>query len=587
MRILIAITHTGRIGASAWAGELMTSSPAVAKVPSASIEDQTMASTNSAVAGFPRRRATIGAAISLLLLACSSDPISPGGTDTPPPPPPPASLPVSPAVVSASPAALPAGSGSFINGLAPVAWVSMAPGTDTAAASVVITPQGGGAEVEVQAADGGFDPVPVPASGGDTLLIAIKHHSGPTALGYATVPLESRPIIIRTSPPKGKTDVPLNAVIVVIFSEPMDSASLSQAVTLTWSGGQVPATVRPAPVFGNPGLAAEVTPATPLLPGTSYELQVDTVATSALGATLDSTVRVEFTTDTTPTDTLPPPVDTLPPPTLAAPTVDIMESLLGDTVPVGWIRLLVDIESKWLRAVTYEWVYPGTSQDPTRFLSHFGSAAELVFDFGGVHVHNLHPATTPPGPGPSALAITATLTFERVGADTISLTVVEPDSVPWLVVNSFTVLEVQYSAEPGYWYYAPQLEVTDTSVLGGTRIVGFEMVSIPGIPSPLPKSWYVGGQPAVGTPLQLFPEIYGDFPLTFDAFDGHRSTGGEAEARLIIRDGSGHYHGQPLRATITPGEFPGTYTGGCWIWQWQGVWRVNPSCPETVRQRSP
>ena len=144
-----------------------------------------------------------------------------------------------------------------------------------------------------------------------------------------------------------------------------------------------------------------------------------------------------------------------------------------------------------------------------------------------------------------------------------------------------------FTTESNQWYYAPQLEITDTSVLGGSRVVGFDLILIPGLASPFPKSWYVGVQPTPGESRQLFPEIYSDYPLTFFASDGHRSTGGEAVARLIVRDGSGRYHAQPLRATITPGGFPGTYTGGCGAWQGPGVYAVYPWCPGTVRQRSP
>jgi len=457
---------------------------------------------------------------------------------------------------------------------------SMAPGTDTAAASVVITPQGGGAEVEVQAADGGFDPVPVPASGGDTLLITIKRHSGESVPGYAQVPLASRPIIVRTSPPKGKTDVPLNAVIVLIFSEPMDSASLSTGVRLRWSGGEVLATVRPAPVFGNPGLAAEVIPTDDLLPATVYTITVDSTATSALGAHLAEPVSATFTTSTV---TEPPPP---PPPTETAPTVSIVESMLGDSVPIGWIRLLIDVESSAaLTSLRYDMVYPGTSRERDPMISTFST--DLRSRIEGTRRHNRNPVNPPITPGEEHVAVTVTDDAGREGADTVTLVFVDPDTVSWLMVNSFTVLEIQYPGEPDYWYYAPQLEVTDTSVLGGSRVVGFRMSTIPGLPSPFPDSWYRGAQPADGAARQLFREIYGDFPLSFFAGDGHRSTGGTAEARLLVLDGGGHYHMQAITATVMPGEFPNTYTGGCGWWEAQGVYEVFSWCPVTVRQRSP
>jgi len=525
--------------------------------------------------GLLSRPATGGSVAALLLLACTADPTAPGGADTPPPPPPPASLPVSPAVVSASPAALPAGTGSFVNGLAPVAWVSMAPGTDTAAASVVITPQGGGAEVEVQAADGGFDPVPVPASGGGTRLIAIKHHSGPTALGYATVPLESRPIIIRTSPPKGKTDVPLNAVIVVIFSEPMDSASLSTAVTLRWSGGQVPATVRPAPVFGNPGLAAEVTPATPLLPATTYALEVDTAATSALGATLDSTVRVEFTTDTTPTDTLPPPVDTLPPPPTSgdttAPVVTILSPLSGDTVPRRLLPMLVQVdEDQGMSCLSFSVL--GTQSPWGTYDACWSSPTSLM---GRVHAYMIVPD---PAAGTYTLQVSARDAAGNVGTSApVVVTAVDPDTTPRIIVRSFEVIEFQDSTAPGLpWDYVPKLTVAEQPGGTGLEIVSIETLTTSG-------SATMGGGPlwarslkvSPGADLALFLDLYGDYEIVIQ---GGARASGPWRMRLTYRDAvTHHYYATTIEGAIVPGpSSPASYSGGC------GHWSESRIIPESV-----
>jgi hypothetical protein len=238
------------------------------------------------------RPAVTGAWLAALLLACSGDPTAPGTGSTPPP----GTLPPSPAVVSASPTPSAPGVGSFVIGDASVAWVSMPPGTDTAAASVVVVNKRGGPTVEVLAAGGGFDPVAIPAVAGDTLVITVRHHSGALVPGYARVPLESRPIIVRTSPPNRKTDVPLNAAILVVFSEPMDSASLHTAISLRRAGSIVPGTTIAVGGASGSVLSATFLSTDPLEPLSTYDLVVDTTARNPSGATLATRDTSSFTT---------------------------------------------------------------------------------------------------------------------------------------------------------------------------------------------------------------------------------------------------------------------------------------------------
>src|SRR6266705_3298887 len=67
---------------------------------------------------------------------------------------------------------------------------------------------------------GGIDPVPVPAIPGDTLELVATDSSGHSVRYVKVVKAPNAPVVIRTEPPKKKTDVPLNAAIVVVFSEP-------------------------------------------------------------------------------------------------------------------------------------------------------------------------------------------------------------------------------------------------------------------------------------------------------------------------------------------------------------------------------
>lgn len=127
-------------------------------------------------------------------------------------------------------------------------------------------------------------------------------------------------------------------------------------------------------------------------------------------------------------------------------------------------------------------------------------------------------------------------------------------------VDAAAVVEVQY---PGYsgWYYAPQVRVTETGGAGLVAILGVE-VSIPGF-----GTWACsGGQDvAAGQTRELFPEIYGDYPVTFDK-PGQRSSG---DAAIAIRygDQAGVTRVLTVTAPITPGELPKTYTGGTSNWR--------------------
>ena len=191
------------------------------------------------------------------------------------------------------PAPLTTGVGAASNAPESVAYVSLAPGTVPDAASASITNLRSGSEVIVPIVAGGFDPVAVPAEAGDILEITVV--TGSVTLKTAIpVPIRRRPIVVRTDPPPQKLDVPLNAIIAVVFSEPIDPASLSgssiqlHSGSLTVSGTLGPASGKPSTVL--------FTPAAPLDPGTVYVLSVTQAITDLTGDPLESPVDITFTT---------------------------------------------------------------------------------------------------------------------------------------------------------------------------------------------------------------------------------------------------------------------------------------------------
>lgn len=222
--------------------------------------------------------------------ACSSDSASSGPEEPP-------SLPMSPAVVSA-PESGAAGALRGIRGglLTPgVAYVSMQPGSDSLGVVALIRNGPLGVPVVVPMVDGGFDPVVVGASPGDTLQVSIQRTTGAVVVGYSVVPVRSRPVVVRTSPPRRKTDIPLNSIVRVVFSQPIDSLTLPAALRLRLDGATVPGAVVPT-VSGSVVLEAAFVPASLLEPSSEYELEVSTVVKSTGGDPLATAVVVTFTT---------------------------------------------------------------------------------------------------------------------------------------------------------------------------------------------------------------------------------------------------------------------------------------------------
>lgn len=187
------------------------------------------------------------------------------------------------------------GSGETTGAVA-VAYVSALPGTFPGAITVQIRNRttGDTPTPQIAVSDGGFDPVAVSASEGDELELAILQPDGKVTFVHLTVPHRVPPVVVRTSPPKGRTDIALNAMPVVVFSEPIDPATLTlTSVQLLRGGTPVAGTVR----LEEDGFTAQFTPGAPLEPSTTYELVVTREILDLDGDPLEAEVRVDFTTD--------------------------------------------------------------------------------------------------------------------------------------------------------------------------------------------------------------------------------------------------------------------------------------------------
>jgi hypothetical protein len=202
------------------------------------------------------------------------------------------------AAVVSNPVTVPLSTGLALSGSASgtVVYVSLPPGGVPGAEQVMIRNARTGALHTVAMVEGGFDPVAVGASAGDTLDLDIRVAGGAAPLLFAIVVPDSRPpIVVRTDPPPKKRDVPLNAVLLVVFSEPIDAATLTAwSVQLFLGGTPVPGTL----AFGDAAhLMVTFTPAESLATGGQYTLLVTQAIKDLNGEALEATLAFEFATE--------------------------------------------------------------------------------------------------------------------------------------------------------------------------------------------------------------------------------------------------------------------------------------------------
>jgi uncharacterized protein YjdB len=190
----------------------------------------------------------------------------------------------------------PGGAFSFgAGGMEEVSFISYAPGSAAEADSIEVRNVTRDLRVGAPMVDGGVDPIAIPASVGDSLEIAVFRQGVLFEMKTRTVPDRTPPRVVRTYPPRGRTRVPLNAMIILSFSEPMDSLTMRpDVIQLLQNGQPVPGTVWLEPT----GLVARFNPATELMPNMTYKLVVTTDAADLNGDGLEQAEEVSFTTGT-------------------------------------------------------------------------------------------------------------------------------------------------------------------------------------------------------------------------------------------------------------------------------------------------
>lgn len=172
-----------------------------------------------------------------------------------------------------------------------LAYVSLPPGTIADGVTAAIANRRSGAVAMATLVNGGFDPVPIPAVVGDTMDVSVTRQIGGSAWGLVVLSIRRPPRVVRTNPPHGQTDVPVNRTILVVFSEPVAAASVTPT-SLHLAAGT---TAVEGSVAMN-GFNAEFRPNAPLAFLAQHTLTVERTITAIAGLALESAVTASFTT---------------------------------------------------------------------------------------------------------------------------------------------------------------------------------------------------------------------------------------------------------------------------------------------------
>lgn len=234
------------------------------------------------------RRGALLALIAVVTLGCSDGSARPSGPTAPGEPE--NTLPAL-LISGATPDVDAAVRASVIAAAEELTFVSLPPGALSEAFSVDIRNATRGNEIaRAFLIDGGFDPTGVAAAAGDRLELSFTDRSGAVRVEIATVPLRRPPAIVRTSPTKGRTDVPLNVHPRVVFTEPVEAGSLDIEL---WHDDMLVGDLFVIDA-GQPW-AVEFQHDLDLNPGTTYELRVNG-AQDLQGEFLVAPLTASFTT---------------------------------------------------------------------------------------------------------------------------------------------------------------------------------------------------------------------------------------------------------------------------------------------------
>ncbi len=125
-----------------------------------------------------------------------------------------------------------------------------------------------------------------------------------------------------------------------------------------------------------------------------------------------------------------------------------------------------------------------------------------------------------------------------------------------LLIESFSVVEVQYPSTPGQWSYAPLVTMKAPAISNGGEVLSIA-ITIPTL-----GTWECRATRSVppGSSVEMFSESIG-FELEIHHADGHRIPPGFASVEVLVRENGGTAR-LKASAGVKAGNPPTTYTAG-------------------------
>jgi Big-like domain-containing protein len=173
-------------------------------------------------------------------------------------------------------------------------YVAMHSGTLTEGTSVRVSVSSGtGAVATGPMLDGGFDPIGLIAHPSDSLDVEALG-ANDAAIARVRVPTSRAPTMIRSLPARGGTGVQLGEIITIVFSQPLDPATVdATSIRLLWSGAVVPCVVS---VKAAEPWVVELQPSAPLKADSRYVVMIGTGMKDVGGNPLVATGNFNFRT---------------------------------------------------------------------------------------------------------------------------------------------------------------------------------------------------------------------------------------------------------------------------------------------------
>ncbi len=175
-----------------------------------------------------------------------------------------------------------------------LAYISYAPGSIPGADSIRVENLNRNEVIGARMVDGGLDPIAITANVGDSLSIDVFKGSTLLAEDYAIVPEKDPPTVVRSSPGRRQTRVPLNSTMHIVFSEPISPSSLNPETILLFNGTRLIPTMLS---LSDGGLRVSLLPVEPLQPGITYTILITANLIDLSGSSIQEPFSAEFTTE--------------------------------------------------------------------------------------------------------------------------------------------------------------------------------------------------------------------------------------------------------------------------------------------------